>query len=405
MAAKRLRLLLVGGPMYDPLYRRLDEFEGQTGWEIEVADRLSHPALNARIADEFSSETARYDLISTHTKYAPSQRQWLSPLEDDLGADELTGFYPQPLNLARIDGTLFGVPRNLDVKLVYYRTDLLSDPAEGAVFQASVGRALQVPQTWAEFRDVALHFARGPELYGFAFPGRESGLFGHFFELQAMAGGRLFADRLEPAFDDDAGRWALGLLVELYRRKAAPPQTPDWHYDEVAACFRGGYAAMTTDWPGGFYTYTDPALCVVADRFDVAPYPVGPAGRRVYAGSHTFAIPTTVRDRGAAVALLRFLVSPESQLVEARLGSFPTRPAVLAEVRAESPSRSIQSRRWSLLEKTAAAALFPPAHPRYPRMEDALWQAARRALLGESMVDEALHDAAVRIRQIAAESE
>ena len=31
------------------------------------------------------------------------------------------------------------------------------------------------------------------------------------------------------------------------------PETPDWHYDEVAACFREGRAVMSTDWPGGFY--------------------------------------------------------------------------------------------------------------------------------------------------------
>src|SRR3972149_771688 len=108
MAAKRLRLLLVGGLMYDPLYGGLDEFERQTGWGIEVAARLPHPALNARIAEEFGAGTARYDLISTHTKYAASQRQWLTPLDDDLGVDELAAFYARVLQLARIDGLLFG---------------------------------------------------------------------------------------------------------------------------------------------------------------------------------------------------------------------------------------------------------------------------------------------------------
>lgn len=386
--------------MYDPLYRRLDQFQGQTGWEVEVAARLPHPALNARIAEEFGGGTAEYDVISTHTKYAPSQRHWLTPLDDDLGTDELAGFYPQPLSLARVDGVLFGLPRNLDVKLLYYRTDLLGDAAEAVAFEARVGQALRIPQTWEELHHVALHFARGPALYGFAFPGRESGLFGHFFELQAMAGGRLFAAGLEPAFEDQAGRWALGLLVDLYQSGAAPPETPEWHYDEVAACFRSGRAAMTTDWPGGFYTYTDPAVSSVADRFDVALYPTGPAGRRVYAGAHTFAIPTTVRDRSAALALLRFLTSVESQVLEARLGSLPTRPAVLAQVRAESPPGSLQARRWSLLEETSAAALFPPSHPRYPLMEDALWHVARRALIGTSTVGEALAAAAARIRDI-----
>jgi multiple sugar transport system substrate-binding protein len=63
----------------------------------------------------------------------------------------------------------------------------------------------------------------------------------------------------------------------------------------------------------------------VADRFGVALYPEGKAGRFIYAGCHTFAIPNTVRDRPAALALLRFLTSRESQAYEARLGTLPAR--------------------------------------------------------------------------------
>ncbi|MGH2452817.1 MAG: extracellular solute-binding protein [bacterium] len=402
MSGKQLRALFVGGPMYDPLYERLLEFERQTGWEVTVAARLPHPALNARLAEEFEAGAARYDLISTHTKYAPAQRQWLTPLDEDLDGKELDRFHPRPLQLARMDGLLYGLPRNLDVKLLYYRTDLLMDPAERATFASRGGQRLGVPGTWEELRQVALHFGRGPELYGFTFPGRESGLFGHFFELQAMAGGRLFSDRLEPAFTDVAGRWALGFLAELYQRGAAPPETPRWHYDEVAACFREGHAVMTTDWPGGFYTYTDPSLSTVADRFDVALYPAGPAGRHVYAGSHTFAIPVSARDRPASMALLRFLTSEESQLMEARQGSLPTRPAVLARVRGEAPVGSLQARRWSLLEDTTAAALFPPAHPRYPDMEDVLWRSLQGAIAGRLSVAAALAQAATQITQIVA---
>ena len=400
MSARELRVLLVGGPMYDSLYARLPEFERQTGLRVELVAALPHPTLNTRIADEFRRATASYDLISTHTKYAPSQRQWLTPLDDDLERGELAAFHPRVLALARIDGGLYGLPRNLDVKLLHYRKDLFGDAAERRMFQQRTGRELAVPATWDDLRDAALHFARGPRLYGFTFPGRDSGLFGHFFELHAMAGGRLLGDRRVPAVEDDAGRWALGLLVGLYAQAAAPPQTPDWHYDEVAKCFREGRAAMTTDWPGGFYTYRDAELSRVREVFDVSLYPAGPAGRHVYAGSHTFAIPLTVRDRPAAVELLRFLTSDASQLLEARRGSLPTRPRVLRQVRAESDPGSLAARRWTLLEQTADAALFPPAFARWPEIEEAIWQSARAAIIGELSVDHALAQMAERIRRV-----
>jgi multiple sugar transport system substrate-binding protein len=67
-----LRILLVGGPMYDPLYSRLEEFKDRKEISVEVVAILAHPDLNARIEEEFSSGRASCDLISTHTKYAPS---------------------------------------------------------------------------------------------------------------------------------------------------------------------------------------------------------------------------------------------------------------------------------------------------------------------------------------------
>jgi multiple sugar transport system substrate-binding protein len=378
-----LRVLLVGGPMYDPLYVRLAEFEEREGVRVETVVAPTHPDLNEQIADEFRMGDARYDLISTHTKYAPSQRQWLTPLDEDL--DDWEPFTPRTLELARIEGHLYGVPRNLDVKLLLYRTDLMEDQ----------------PSSWEDLRETASRL-RSEDLYGFVFPGKESGLFGHFFELHAMAGGRMFDDEGPPAphLDDEAGRWALGLLKDLYER-AAPPETPDWHYDEVAACFREGGAAMSTDWPGGFYTYVDPEQSRVLDRFDVALYPEGSAGRYIYSSSHTFAIPSTVRDRPAAIELLRFLTSRESQAYEARLGTLPARSDSLRDARSEAEEGSLAERRWGLLEKAQEAAIVPPKHPNYPAVEDAIWEGIRETLLGNKSVEKALEDTEAAARRAA----
>jgi multiple sugar transport system substrate-binding protein len=383
--SERLKILLVGGPMYDPLYERIGEFEESEGMSVEVIVAPTHPDLNERIEEEFSSGRASYDLISTHTKYAPSQRQWLTPLDEALDDSELEHFTQRTLELARIDDLLYSVPRNLDVKLLYYRTDLVPEP----------------PSSWEELREEAARLRSG-DLYGFAFPGKESGLFGHFFELHAMHGGRMFDrdDPPAPNLNDEAGLWALGLLKDLCAR-AAPEETPNWHYDEVAACFREGKAAMSSDWPGGFYTYEDPNQSEVVDSFDVALYPEGRAGRFIYSSSHTVAIPNSVRDRLAAIELLRFLTSKESQAFEARLGTLPARSDALRDVRADATPGSLAERRWELLEEAQQAALLPPKHQNYPAVEDAIWQGIREALLGNKSVEEALEDTEEAARRAA----
>lgn len=371
--------------MYEPLYSRLAEFEEREGIEVEVVEALPHPQLNRRIEEEFSSGTASYDLISTHTKYAPSQSGWLTPLDDDLEEAELENFDAKSLDLAHVDGHLYGVPRNLDIKLLYYRTDLMQGP----------------PSSWEELREVSARL-RSDDLYGFAFPGRESGLFGHFFELHAMAGGKMFVDANTPVpnLDDEAGSWALSLLKDL-RERAAPEKTPEWHYDEVAACFREGKAAMSTDWPGGFYTYEDPEQSAVVGSYDVALYPEGPAGRFVYSSSHTFAVPSTVGDRSAAIDLLRFLTSKQSQMLEAELGTLPARSDAREDARAEAEAGSLAERRWGLLAETEKAALVPPKHPNYPAVEDAIWEGVREALLGSKSVKQALADTELAARYAA----
>jgi multiple sugar transport system substrate-binding protein len=370
-----LRALLVGGAMYEPLYSRLSEFTALKGLEVEVIVTRDHPELNHRLEREFSSGTAQYDLVSTHTKYAPSQRQWLTPLPEFSSAD-LADFEPRTVELGRIDDALYSLPRNLDVKLLHWRTDLMDAP----------------PTTWQELLTRATALTFPPDQFGFAFPGKESGLFGHFFELQAMAGGQLFAvaddGSLELHLNDSAGHWALELLVALYRQ-AAPPQTTDWHYDDVATCFRNGHAAISSDWPAGFAAYNAPESRV-AGRFDLALYPSGAAGRHVYAGCHSFAIPGTVRDRPAALELLRFLTDPASQRLEARQGSLPARRSALGAVRSEVKTGSLEMRRWELLEQAARCALVPPKFGAYPVVEDAIWRGLRRALLGEWDVAEAL---------------
>ena len=132
-----LRAAFVGGPMYDPLYDVLPSFEAQAGVRVEIVAQLPHPELNAFVRRAFDNGDA-LDLISTHTKYAPSQTPWLRALDDLISDEQQADLLPRPTELSRIDGRLFQVPRNLDVRLLHYRRDLL--PA--------------APQTWTELFEV-----------------------------------------------------------------------------------------------------------------------------------------------------------------------------------------------------------------------------------------------------------
>ena len=368
--------------MYDSLYGTFGEFERTTGFAVEVVARLPHPELNAFVKKEFESGEADLDLLSTHTKYAPSQARWLEPLD---AAFDHSDLLPRAAELSRIDGRLLQIPRNLDVRLLHYRRDLIARP----------------PATWTELAAAASHLT-GNGFYGFLFPGRDSGLFGTFYEMLVGAGGELFDAALRPAFDSPQGMAAASMIADLHHvRRVTPPQLPDWHYDEISASFRRGDAAMVCDWPGSHDLYRNPSTCAVCDRLGLAALPAGPAGSNAaYGGCHSFAIAASARNPDGAAALLRFLTSPDAQLAEARRGAIPCRSSTLARIREEAATDADETHRWQLLAQAQSSMIVPPRFAAYPSCEDAIWHSIQRAMTGEWTPHHAVSRAAAAIRTI-----
>jgi multiple sugar transport system substrate-binding protein len=376
-----LQIALVSGPAYDPLYERLSIFSETTGIGINVAFSGDHPALNHHIA---SLSEMPYDLISTHTKYAPSQKDLLAPLDEIIEPAVLGDFAPLLLQLATIEDSLYGLPRNIDVRLLHYRTDIIDMP----------------PATWDELLDVALRHNSPPESYGFVFPGRESGLFGTFYELAEMAGAHLFQSDLIPDIENDAGRWALGLLRRFYSEGTVPAEFTSWHYEEVHECFRSGRAAMVCDWPGYYSLYRDERISAVNGDLGLSIYPVGPAGRSLtYGGGHTFALTKRGGENENALELLMFLTAFDQQLLEARNGCVPVRRSVMQKMQGEADDAN--KARLAMLERVIAEhILIPPKFARYPEVEEVLWRTVQSAIVGQVAVDDALGHMRAQVEQI-----
>lgn len=382
---KELHLALIGGPQYDGLLELLPAFEKQTGYHLHVDVRLPHVELNERMAKDLGTENGHYDLISTHTKYCPSQAGHLLSLDELVDSDELSDFVPRVLELCRFaNGTdqtherLMQLPRNLDARLLFYRADLIS-----------------APQTWDEAAAQMVKYKRD-DFYGFAFPGRHSGLFGTFYELLGMAGGDLFDADLNPIFNSAAGEWALNFLHHLHivDRVTPPDLLENWYYDENSDRFRKGDVLMIGEWPGYYGLYQKRETCAVFDQFDIAVYPAGPAGiRKSYAGGHSFAIPKAAHDPEGGLALAKYLTSPDVQWHEANLGGHtPVRQSIFKKMKAQS-GQNIErdAKRMAALEETITHyAMIPPKFAKYPFIEDILWLGVQDAVTGRLTPKEAL---------------
>ena len=104
--------------MYDGLYRLLD------GLDVEVAVHADHPTLNRAVAERLG-RGERIDVLSTHSKYAPSQARWLRPLDDLLPPQLIAALAPAAVERCRFAGALLSVPRNIDVRVLWANRRLL----------------------------------------------------------------------------------------------------------------------------------------------------------------------------------------------------------------------------------------------------------------------------------------
>src|SRR5919199_5768866 len=102
--SRELQVALIAGPAYDPLYGCLPAFTAATGVAVNVAFTGDHPALNQHLA---ALADVPYDLVSTHTKYAPAQLSFLAPLDGLIDGPALADFVPLILELARVNGSLY----------------------------------------------------------------------------------------------------------------------------------------------------------------------------------------------------------------------------------------------------------------------------------------------------------
>ena len=339
MTTSRLRVALVGGPMYDRLYDLIEA-------DVEVVVHADHPTLNREVAGRLSAGE-RLDVISTHGKYAPSQAAWLLPLDDLLDAETLAALAPRAVELCSFRGSLLCLPRNIDVRVLWWRTDLLERP----------------PRTWDEVETA-------PGAFGFT--GRESGLFGLFFELMVAAGAALFDADGRPTLTGPEAVAAVSRLQRLAGK--APADLPGWHYDDVDDALVDGRVAMAAAWPGGYDRIRR------SERAGVLAPAMYPGGRS-YSGCHGWAIPRSCGDVPGAVALVTRLASIDAGRLEAAAGGIPAHGGALAE---HEPLDAVDAERLSITMATIADSMltYPPL-ARFPEVEDAGWGAIHDALTGD----------------------
>ena len=288
-----------------------------------------HPTLNRDVA-ELLAAGERIDVLSTHCKYAPSQAQWLRPLDDlvDVGA-----LAPKAVDLCRFDGD--AAVRAAQHRRARAVVAPIASRRAGDVGRARrVRRRLRLPRPRVR---AVRHVLRA---------------------RRRRAAGRLFDDDARPVIDVATRRSTRSRSCARSRARA-PDDLPDWHYDQVDAALLDGRVDAAAAWPGGYGPIRDSARRRCSRRIRTSAASRTPACTR---GRSRRRAATSTAPR----ALIASSRATTPRALDASGGNGPRARA--RRSRRSSRATTIDARRLAITRDTIANAMitYPPlgASPR-----------------------------------------
>ena len=397
-----LKVKLIGGAQYEPLYKEIGKWEQKTGATVDIISRKNHFELDREIKQDIAAGGIDWCVGSNHTSFAPQYGALYRDLSQSIPQEVLQAFVPLTLEHSTVQGRLVQLPRHSDVSNLFYINDLYTDAAQQADFKKAYGYGLKPPETWAQVKDQAIFFTDPPNFFGTQFVGKDEAITGRFYEMLVAEGGQLFDKDWNPTFNSEAGVRALNWFVELYKANAVPKGVPNYLWDDTGLGFASGTIALNLDWAGWASFFNNPKDSKVANRIGLVRAPKGSSGKRTgWSGSHSFSVTAACPTPEAAVSLVVFLTNYENQMVEARKGLLPTRKKVWADAIAEFKKNDnpfLVKVFETYSQSMAEDAFTPPLIPEWIEISNVLWPNLQAAIVGDKSAKEALDDAAQKAR-------
>ncbi|WP_424987042.1 ABC transporter substrate-binding protein [Microbulbifer sp. S227A] len=398
---------LIGGQQYEALYGRIAEWEAATGATVDIISKKSHFEIDKEIKSDMAAGTTGWCVGSNHSSFAPQYEGLYIDLNGMVPQETIAEFVPGNIKASTVDGALLMLPRaQFDVSVLYYLRSNYEDADKAAAFKAEYGYDLAVPETWEQVKDQAIFFADPPNFYGTQYAGKDEAIVGRFYEMVVAEGGNYLDEDKKPIFNSEAGQRALQWFVDLYAAKAVPAGTTSYVWDDLGQGFASGTVALNLDWPGWAGFFNDPESSKAAGNVGVAIQPMGSVTRTGWSGHHGFSVTSDCPNKEAAVSLVNFLTSEDSQLAESSGGSLPTRSAVW-NANVEAAQSGDDPYRAEALAAFAAGAEYAfaiPPIPEWGETTNIVFPELQAAIVGDKTVQQALDDAAEGVDELMRES-
>ena len=383
-----LNIIMEEVPDYDIVVKLTPKFE-EAYPNIKIKfDAMPYDAMRDKILTSFLAPEATYDIIIVDNPWMDefAGAGFLTPLDDYIA--QTPGYdyedFVEPLRrIGEVGGKIYGVPYYNYALALIVRQDIFDE------------RGLKVPTTLEEYVETVKALT-GDGFYGAAMqPQRGYKIFEEWKNWLYAAGGNLFDEEGNVIIDNEAAQRALSLYIETYQA-AAPPDSLNWGFDEALRAMAAGQAATMLSYNWMLPTLNNPEgpAGELAGKF--ALYPV-PGGKAVLGAWH-WAIPHNTEKKDAAWTFISWLTSKEVDKERVILGGAPTRVSVMQdpEVWEKGFGQQYYETVLQILQNAEPLARGPKAEEIIQEVGTEL----NAAVAGEKTVEQALRDAAEKVRRI-----
>jgi multiple sugar transport system substrate-binding protein len=272
-------------------------------------------------------------------------------------------------------GNLYALPVAFSTKVVYYRTDLIDSP----------------PTSWDELLAEAIRVTEETDAFGIGIPGAAHvGTVQQFQSFLYQAGGSFFDGEGRVNLETPEAREALAFYTDLYLEHEVTPNPIEFNREELPTLFGEGRVAMLINGPW--------ARAIMGKEPDNAEVPYATAVLPCHArcggiqGADSLVISERSRNAEAAYTFVDYLTSFEPH-TERILASGLT-PMLQGQAQLEEFQTPFWRPFVDMIEQG-----FPEAQPlAWEPFEQIISDMIQTVFLGQSSVDEALAQAAQRIR-------
>jgi len=344
------------------------------------------PQLHDKMAANFASGQYVHDVMY-NCGWVPEFASYLVDFVDKLPADLIADLPKSSFSTVTWDGKRLGVVFTLSLLTLFYNTELLQKAGITAP-----------PKNWDELKNMAKELTGGGQ-YGWVLnygaPEGIGGVASYWMTFLQQAGGKVYNDQGEPAFNNDRGVSALQTMVDLMPY-TDPGSISYVGINDATNVFTAGNAAMMMNWPFMLKPASDPASSKVVGKIGTAILPSGPVTSASIDGTDAYTIAKNSPNPDLARQLIEFYLDKEVQKRQVLdTGWLPIRLSVLndPEVQAAAPNAAV------ILEQ----ANYPYdsfVTPDYNEVTTTIGVEIQKALAGSQSAAEAIQSASDQVTEI-----